>query len=139
MRVLITGAGGQVGTELVAAFAADAHHEVIGVVAMHAGDIGIAAFDPVSEPVLDQEIERAIHRDRCVPRAMLFRRAVDDLVGAERLVVFQQRLEHLPACRRQLLCALIAQRFRITKRVDAAAIVVVIRRGEDRASHASLI
>ena len=58
--------------------------------------------------------------------------AVHDLVGAERLVAFQQHLQHLAADRRQPLRALRAQRLGVRQRVGGAALVIVVGRVEDR-------
>ena len=60
--------------DLAAALADQEHHEIVGCVPMHAGDEGIAAFDAMRESVLDQEIERAIDRDRRMPRTVPARR-----------------------------------------------------------------
>jgi len=44
------------------------HHRIAAVVILYAGDEGVAAFDAVGEPLLAQEIERAIDGDRRRPR-----------------------------------------------------------------------
>src|SRR5271168_4812698 len=85
-----------------AAFANQEHDEVVAAVIIHAGDKGVAAFDAMDEPVLAQEIERTIDRDRC--RAILVTQPLDDLIGAERLVACQQRLQYLTAHRGEPLC-----------------------------------
>ena len=61
---------------------------------MRAGEEGVAAFDPVDEAVFHQKIERAIDRDRRRPRHR-FGEFVDHLIGPERTVARQQRLQHL--------------------------------------------
>ena len=47
-----------------AALADQKDDEIVAAVIVHAGDESVAAFDAVDEPVLAQEIERAINRDR---------------------------------------------------------------------------
>jgi dTDP-4-dehydrorhamnose reductase len=58
LRVLVTGAGGQVGAELVAAFSADAHHEVIGL-NHHALDV--ADRDAVLAAITSTRPDAVIH------------------------------------------------------------------------------
>lgn len=58
MRVLITGAGGQVGRELVAAFEADGHHEVIGC--DHAG-LDVADRDQVLDAITSTRPDAIVH------------------------------------------------------------------------------
>ena len=69
---------------------------------MRAGEEGVAAFDPVDEAVFHQEIERAVDRDRRRPRHR-FGEFVDHLIGAERTVARQQRLQHLAPDRGEFL------------------------------------
>ena len=95
-----------------------------------AGDEGVAALDAVDQAVVAQEVERAVDGDRRGPAAGR-RGAVDDLVGAERLVAFEQDFEHLAAQRRQPLRALRAQRLGMRQRVRGAAVVVVAWGMED--------
>ena len=61
---------------------------------MRASEKSVTAFDAVDEAVFHQEIERAIDRDRRRPRHR-FGEFVDYLIGPERAVAGQQRLEHL--------------------------------------------
>jgi dTDP-4-dehydrorhamnose reductase len=58
VRVLITGAGGQVGRELVDAFAADAHHQVVGV--DHA-TVDVADRDAVLGAVTTTRPDAVVH------------------------------------------------------------------------------
>ena len=80
------------------------HHRIAAAVILHAGDERVAAFDAVDQALLAQEIERAIDGDRRRARSP-HRQPVDQLVGAERLVARQQRLQHAAADRRQALGA----------------------------------
>ena len=72
----------------------------LAVGAAVAGDIGVLRFDAVGEVVLDQEIERAVDRDRREPLAVGLGEPVDDVIGGGRHVALEQRLQHLPALRR---------------------------------------
>ena len=58
MRILVTGAAGQVGTELVAAFGADDHHEVIGV--DHA-TVDVADRDSVLAAITSTRPDAVVH------------------------------------------------------------------------------
>src|SRR5262249_53562452 len=77
------------------------------------------------EAVVAQELERAVGGDRRRPRA-LQGEALDDFVGAERLVRPQQRRQHLTADRGEALAALGAQRLGDGHGVGRAAVVIVI-------------
>src|SRR6185437_2181800 len=87
-------------------------------------------FDAMHETLLAQEIERAINRDRCRPRAA-HRQPVDQLIGAERGVARQQRLQHAAADRRQTLGACGADRLGVADGVAGAALMVVTGRREN--------
>ena len=65
-------------------------------------------------------------------RAPGCRQPVDQLIGAERRVARQQRLQHAPAHRRQPLVARGADRLGMGDGLAGAAVVVVTGRGEDR-------
>ncbi len=62
---------------------------------MRAGEESVAALDSVDEAVFHQEIKRAVHRDPAPAAASTWREFVDHLVGAERTVARQQRLQYL--------------------------------------------
>ena len=98
---------------------------------MRAGEESIAALDPVDEAVLHQEIERAVDRDRRRPRHRLGE-FVDHLIGAERTMARQQRLQHLTPDRGEFLRPPRANLFRMRDRFRSAAAVIVVRRGKCR-------
>ena len=93
---------------------------------VRAGEKRVAALDPVHEPLLHQEVERAIDGDRRRPCDMLCQ-FLDHVVGAERTVRRQQRLKHLAADRRETLAALLTHALRMRDRVRRAAGVIVTR------------
>ena len=66
-------------------------------------------------------------------RAPLRRQPVDQLIGAERHVALQQRLQHLAAHRRQPFLARRADRLGVNDAVGGAAVVVVTGRRKDGA------
>ena len=100
---------------------------------MRAGDEGVAAFDAMHQPLLAQEIERAIDGDRRRPRALLGQ-PVDQLIGAERRMAGQQRFQHPAADRRQLFLVRGAGRLGVRDGVAGAAVMVVPRRRKYRAA-----
>jgi hypothetical protein len=100
---------------------------------MHAGDEGVAALDAVDEAVVAEKIERAVDRDRC--RTPMPGESLDDLVGAERAVGVQQRLEHVAAHRGEPLRAGGAQHFRVRDGRAGATFVVVVRRRKNGLRH----
>ena len=59
-------------------------------------------------------------------RAPRIRQPVDQLIGAERLVARQQRLQHAAAHRRQSLLARSADRLGVRDGVARAALMIVV-------------
>ena len=118
--------------DLAALVAQQEHDKILAAVMADTGDEGVSAFDPVHEPVVAKKIQRAIDRDRRRPRSAARSAALDDLVGAKRLVAFEQNLQHPAADRRQPLRTLRAMAFRVMKRIGRAAAVVMSRCVEDR-------
>ena len=98
---------------------------------MHTGNEGITAFDAVHEGLLAKEIERPIDRDRRRPGATQGQ-TIDQLIGAERLMARQQRLQDPTADRSQALFSSGADRFGVPDSVAHAAFMVVVRPGEYR-------
>jgi len=92
---------------------------------------GIPALDPVDETLFAQEVERTIDRNRCRSLAA-HGQTVDDLVGSERMMAGEQRLQDAAAHGRQALLACGADRLGISDGVIRAALMIVIRPGEYR-------
>ncbi|MEN9709849.1 MAG: hypothetical protein RIQ68_2257 [Pseudomonadota bacterium] len=66
---------------LAAGLANEESHTRRAIMAMTAGEIGIAGRQPVDEPVLLQEVERPINGHRGRPLAGGFRHQIDHLIG----------------------------------------------------------
>jgi hypothetical protein len=113
-----------------AAFANEENHKVAGTVIVHAGNKGVAAFDAVHEAVVAQKFQRAVNRDRC--RTCFVLQAVDDFIGAERAMAAQQDFKYVAPHWREPLSARGALRFRMRNRGAGAALMIMIRGGEDR-------
>ena len=91
---------------------------------MAAADEGVHALDAMDQPVLDQEIERAIDGRR--RRAeILVAQLVEQRVGADRLVARPHQLEHPLAQRREAQALVGAQLFRGHDRILDAVLMVV--------------
>ena len=93
---------------------------------MGAGDIGVAAGDPVHEPDPGEEVERAVGHRRLRAVALLLQ-AGEDVVGALGLVIGQKQFQHPTAHRRQAQAVVPAMRLRRGERLGHAGPVVVIR------------
>src|SRR6266404_2110667 len=106
------------------------HHRGF-VMIMRAGEEGVAALDSVNEAVLHQKIERAVDRDRRRPRHRLGE-FVDHLIGAERAVARQQRLQHLAPDWGEFLRPPRADLLSMRHRFRSAAAVIVVGRGKCR-------
>ncbi|CCE08624.1 hypothetical protein BRAS3843_2770106 [Bradyrhizobium sp. STM 3843] len=99
------------------------------IVILRAGEIGVAALDPVYQAVGYQELERPIDGDRRRAGCALGE-FLDDLIGAERPMRGQERLEHLAAKRGEFLAALRAHALGMIKRIRGAAAVIMVGVGE---------
>src|SRR5262249_55799810 len=93
-----------------AALADQEHHHAAGAVVVAAGDEGVAALDAVREALLEQEVERPIDGDRRRAPTALVLEALDQLIGADRLMSAGQGLQDLSPDRRKLGAPLAAER-----------------------------
>ena len=97
----------------------------------HAGEKRIAAFKAVNKASALQHVEDAIDGDRCEAFALICE-ALDQIVGANRLVAPRNVAEHLLPKRRPPDPKLQAPRFRAAKRVaDADTVIMVAGRKRD--------
>ena len=84
----------------------------VAVMVVSASEVGIAALYPVDQPLLHQEFERAINRNRgWSPLAA--GKHIHNLVRADRLMARRQRLQDSPARRGEPLPTLSAHGFRV--------------------------
>src|SRR5262249_2268488 len=110
-------------------FADQKNHWIAAVVILHARDERIAAFDPMHEILLPQEIECSINRNGGRPRAPP-RQTINEIISREWVRACRQSLEDPPAHRRQTLLASGADRFGVGDRVVRAAPVIVVGLGK---------
>ena len=98
---------------------------------VHAGDERVAAFDPMHEILLSQEIECSINcnggRSRAPPR-----QTVNEIISSKWVVGCQQGLEDTPSYRGQALLACGTDCLSMGDRVIRAAPVIVVGLGEYR-------
>ncbi|MGX1412582.1 hypothetical protein AB7M43_002674 [Bradyrhizobium elkanii] len=134
VKLCATGAAGISPTEPQWSQIKNANHRGL-VMVMRAGEEGVAALDAVDEAVLHQEVERAVDGNRCRPRHRLGQ-LVDHLIGAERAMARQQRLQHLTADRGEFLAAARTNLFGMRHRVRGAAAVIVVGGRKCRLSQA---
>lgn len=87
-------------------------HDLVGAMAVQAGDIGVARGEAMDEALLDQEVERAIDRDRREAAPTGGRNPVGEIVGSDRTMICVERLQGLGADRRQAQAALPADALR---------------------------
>lgn len=98
---------------------------VAGAVTVQAGDIGIARAQAVHEPLLDQEIQGAIDRDRRETPATGRRNAIGQIIGADRAMVGMQGLQGLATDRRQSQAALPAELLGARQRFRGMTLVIL--------------
>ena len=70
-------------THLAASLANEKSHARRAIMAMTAGEIGIAGREPVDQPILLQKVERPINGHGGWPLAGGFRHQIDHLIGAQ--------------------------------------------------------
>jgi hypothetical protein len=109
-----------------------------------AGDIGIEAFDPMNQAVLQQELQRSVNGDGspCIPLSDA--ESADDIVGTDSAVTGGDDLEDATPVRRQSGIALHALLFRPRHHRGDTSLVIVItfrenRFGTGRPVHGDLI
>ena len=110
----------------------------------HAGEKSVSAFEPMNKARALEHLQNAIDGHRREAFSVLCK-ALDQIVGADRLVASRNMAEHLLAKRRPLDPKLQASRSGASERVADTSAVVVVARGKgdgflsDHASHVMLL
>ena len=95
----------------------------------HAGEKSVSAFEPMNKAGALEHLQNAIDGDRREALSVLCK-ALDQIVGADRLVASRNMAEHLLAKRRPLDPKLQASRSGASERVADTNAVVVVARGK---------
>src|SRR6185295_5126033 len=103
----------------------------MGLMTMHACDEGVSTLDAMNKFLFTQKLECAIDCDRRRPRAANFQ-PIDQLVGAERSVARQKRLQHLAAHWSQTFLSGCTDRLGVRDCIARAAPVIVARFRKNR-------
>src|SRR5262249_31690747 len=101
----------------------------LALMRMRTGDESVAALDLVHQPVGQEEVERPIDGDWRRARSA-HSHALDDLIGAGRLVALRHAIEHIPALRGEPRAAALANALGALHEIGGAMIVVVTGIGE---------
>lgn len=117
--------GGGILVDAAAGLADQEGDDLVGAVAVQAGEIGVAGREAVDEALLDEEIERAIDRDRREAAPAGRRHPVREVIGAHGAMVGMQRLEGLAPDRRQAQAALAAKPLGTRQRVRGVQSVIM--------------
>ena len=95
----------------------------------HAGEKSVSAFEPMNKARALEHLQNAINGDRREALPILCK-ALDQIVGADRLVASRNMAEHLLAKRRPLDPKLQASRSGASKRVADTNAMIVVARGK---------
>lgn len=95
----------------------------------HAGEKSVSAFEPMNKARALEHLQNAIDGDRREALSILCK-ALNQIVGADRLVASRNMAEHLLAKRRPLDPKLQASRSGASERVADTNAVVVVARGK---------
>src|SRR5690606_20989692 len=107
------------------AAAADQELPLVWMFRMAAADEGVERSDAMDQAVLQQEIQRPVHRGRRSAAAILLAQYGQDVIGAQRLVALPDQLQHALAQCGEAHALARAERIGLGQRAADAMVVVV--------------
>ena len=110
---------------MVALLADEEGDPLARAVAVRAGDEGVEHFEAMDQPMLLQEIQRAVDGDRRGAAAGFGPQFLDEVIGTERVPMLQQRAQHIAALFRQARATRLAGSLRLRQQAKDGGFMIM--------------